>query len=125
MRRWIQVAGLTAAALLFSGVSRAATPDDCHALRKHGHSAEAQKCYESLTTAANPYLRAEGDWGLEMYQQANNEFRDAVAQFPENAAYRVRWGRLLHERFNNGDAQGLFNEALMKDPKNAQANLGL
>jgi cellulose synthase operon protein C len=125
MRRWIQVAALAAAALLLSGVSRAATPDDCHALTKHGRSAEAQKCYESLTSSANPYLRAEGDWGLEMYQQANTEFRDAVAQSPDNATYRVRWGMLLHQRFNNGDAQGLFNEALMKDPKNAQAYLGL
>ena len=26
--------------------------------------------------------------------------------------YRVRWGRLLHERFNNTDAEGLFKEAL-------------
>jgi tetratricopeptide (TPR) repeat protein len=39
--------------------------------------------------------------------------------------YRVRWGLLLHERFNNGDAVGLFQEALQRDPKNAQAYLGL
>ncbi len=39
--------------------------------------------------------------------------------------YRVRWGRLLHERFNNTDADDLFNEAIKLDPKNAQAYLGL
>ena len=39
--------------------------------------------------------------------------------------YRVRWGRLLHERFNNTDADDLFKEALQRDPKNAQAYLGL
>ena len=39
--------------------------------------------------------------------------------------YRVRWGRLLHERFNNKDADDLFQEALQSDPKNAQAYLGL
>ena len=39
--------------------------------------------------------------------------------------YRVRWGRLLHERFNNTDAEDLFKEALERDPKNAQAYLGL
>jgi len=39
--------------------------------------------------------------------------------------YRVRWGRLMHERFNNTDAANLFNEALQKDPKNAQAYYGL
>ena len=60
-----------------------------------------------------------------MYDQANNEFRAAVAQSPNNAMYRVRWGRLLHERFNNTDADDLFNEALKIDPKNAQAYLGL
>ena len=32
---------------------------------------------------------------------------------------------LLHERFNNKDAVDLFQEALKKDPKNAQAYLGL
>ena len=47
-------------------------------LRKHGHRAEAQKCYESLTTARDPLLRAEGFWGMEMYQEANNQFRIAV-----------------------------------------------
>ncbi len=39
--------------------------------------------------------------------------------------YRTRWGELLHERFNNVDAVGLFNEALKRDPKDAQAMLGL
>ena len=53
----------------------AATPDDCQCLRKHGQRAEAQACYESLTQARDPYLRAEGFWGLQNYQQANNEFR--------------------------------------------------
>jgi len=48
-----------------------------------------------------------------------------VAQSDGNALYRVRWGRLLHERFNNNDAEALFKEALQRDPKNAQAYLGL
>ncbi len=102
-----------------------ATPDDCHALSKHGHGAEAEKCYESLTTTRDPYLRAEGYWGTENYQEANNQFRIAVAASPANAMYKVRWGRLFHERFNNTDAANLFQEALEKDPKNAQAYYGL
>ena len=113
-------------ALLCAGLSRAATtPDDCHALTKHGRTADAAKCYESLTASPDPYLRAEGDWGLEMYDQANTEFRDAVARFPKNAMYRVRWGRLLHERFNDPDAEGLFKEALGLEPNNAPAYVGL
>jgi tetratricopeptide (TPR) repeat protein len=111
--------------LVGAGISWAATPENCHALRGHGHRAEAQKCYQSLTTSSDPYLRAEGDWGLEMYQEANNQFRVAVAQAPGNAMIRVRWGRLMHERFNNLDAAALFNEALQKDAKNAQAYYGL
>ena len=108
-----------------AGGASAATPDDCHTLRKHGHRAEAHACYESLTQTNAPYLRAEGYWGLEMYENANNDFRAAVAQSPNNTLYRVRWGRLLHERFNNSDADDLFKEALTIDPKNAQAYLGL
>jgi tetratricopeptide (TPR) repeat protein len=94
-------------------------------LRKHARLAEAQKCYESLAAARDPYLRAEGDWGLERYQEANNEFRSAVDQSPANAMLRVRWGRLMHERFNNTEADNLFGEALKRDPKNAQAYYGL
>jgi tetratricopeptide (TPR) repeat protein len=111
--------------LLGAGLSWAATPDDCHALRKHGHRAEAQKCYESLTAARDSYLRAEGYWGTEKYQEANNQFRTALAQSPASVNIRIRWGRLMHERFNNTDAANLFKEALEKDPKNAQAYYGL
>jgi tetratricopeptide (TPR) repeat protein len=102
-----------------------ATPDDCHALRQHGHGAEARTCYESLTAAPDPYLRAEGYWGLDNYQEASNQFRDAVAQADRNARYRVRWGRLMHERFNNTEAENLFEEALERDPQSAPAYLGL
>ena len=116
---------LCLAGLLGASMSWAATPEDCQALRKHGHRAEAQKCYQSLSVARDPYLRAEGYWGMEMYQEANNQFRIAVAQSPSNAMYRVRWGRLMHERFNNTDAAKLFQEALEKDAKNAQAYYGL
>jgi tetratricopeptide (TPR) repeat protein len=111
--------------LLGAGLSWAATPDDCHALRKHGQRAEAQKCYEALTAARDPYLRAEGYWGTEKYQEANNQFRTALAQSPASVNIRIRWGRLMHERFNNTDAANLFKEALEKDPKNAQAYYGL
>jgi tetratricopeptide (TPR) repeat protein len=111
--------------LVSARVTCAAFPDDCAALRKHGRSVEAHACYQSLTREGSAYLRGEGYWGLEMYNEANNEFRQAVAQSDQNANYRVRWGRLLHERFNDTDAANLFKEALVIDPKNAQACLGL
>ncbi len=116
----ILLAGFHAAA-----AAETATPDSCAALHKHGKDADAHACYESLSQQRDPYLRAEGYWGLKMYRDANDQFRLAVAQSDSNVLYRVRWGRLLHERFNNADAEGLFKEALQLDPKNAQAYLGL
>jgi len=140
MRRIFRAAGvlLAAGALALSlGPSRAAvpgTPDSsdsaaaperCLAMERHGHHPESRACYEALLREANPYLRAEGYWGLGQYSNANEEFRAAVAQSPNNSQYRVRWGRLLHERFNDQEAQDLFKEALAKDPNNAQAYIGL
>jgi len=125
VNRGLRASVFCALLVVGSGITLAATPDDCAKLRKHGRNTEAHACYEALTQQHDPYLRAEGYWGLEMYQQANDQFRAAVAQSDSNALYRVRWGRLLHERFNNTDADNLFKEALAKDPQNAQAYLGL
>src|ERR1700682_4584704 len=107
------------------GAVSAAAPADCAALRRHGHRTEAQACYQSLTLAADPYLRAEGNWALDLYGDHNNEFRTAVARADGNAHYRVRWGRLLHERFNSAEAFKLFKEALERDARNADAYVGL
>jgi cellulose synthase operon protein C len=120
-KAWILIAALACAV----SATRAATPQECQSLKKHGHREQASTCFESLTQSREPAIRAEGYWGLEMYQEANNDFRAAVNESPNNANYRVRWGRLMHERFNNKDANDLFNEALQRDPKNAQAYLGL
>jgi cellulose synthase operon protein C len=103
----------------------AATPYSCQTLRKHGQKTEAQACFESLVRTNSAYYRAEGYWGLEQYDQANEQFRIATAPAESDPLYRVRWGMLLHQRFNNTDAVGLFQEALQRDPKNAQAYLGL
>jgi tetratricopeptide (TPR) repeat protein len=127
--RALQVWLLCSAILCLAQAAGAAvtptTPEGCATLRKHGKTAEAHACYQTLSQQRDPYLRAEGYWGLKMYRQANDQFRQAVAQSEGNALYRVRWGRLLHERFNNTDADNLFKEALERDPKNAQAYLGL
>ena len=117
------------AALLAAAAAHGAEPPaevrQCLTARLHGQEQVAQKCFTALARASSTYLRAEGAWGLADYDTANNEFRAAVAQAQGTALYRTRWGELLHERFNNVDAVGLFNEALMRDPKDAQAMLGL
>jgi tetratricopeptide (TPR) repeat protein len=112
-------------ALATATAAWSATPEECRAMQKHGRRAEARACFQSLTITRDPYLRAEGFWGLSMFQEANEQFRAAVAQSPRNATYRVRWGRLMKERFNGADAEDLFNEAIEIDPKNPQAYLGL
>src|SRR6266481_1864926 len=124
---WREKSGILLAMVLGSvSLCQAAnSPDACHTLRKHGQQTEAKSCYESLVRTNSPYLRAEGYWGLEQYDQANEEFRIVTAQPDSDPLYKVRWGMLLHQRFNNTDAVGLFQEALKKDPKNAQAYLGL
>jgi tetratricopeptide (TPR) repeat protein len=105
--------------------AHASAPADCWALRKHGHHAEAQACFDRLTRSADAYDRAEGFWGLEEWGQANEQFRLATQPADSRATYKVRWGMLLHERFNNTQAVDLFHEALDKDPANAEAYFGL
>jgi tetratricopeptide (TPR) repeat protein len=108
-----------------AAVCSAATVDECQGLKKHGKNDAAEACYQTLSQDRSAYLRAEGDWGLGNYDRANTGFRQAVAENDANATYRVRWGMLLHERFNNTDADNLFKEAVDRDPKNARGYLGL
>lgn len=111
--------------LAYATPARAAVPTDCWALRKHGHREEARTCFESLTRSGDVYTRAEGFWGVEAWDQANEQFRLATQAVNSKVLYKVRWGLLLHERFNNAEAADLFHEALSQDPANAEANIGL
>jgi cellulose synthase operon protein C len=110
-------------AVCFTAAAR--VPSDCWSLREHGHTSEAQACFESLTRSSDASFRAEGFWGLEAWDQANEQFRIAAKPTTSKAEVKVRWGLLLHERFNDSDAADLFREALAKDPSNAQGYIGL
>ncbi len=120
-----QLLALTAFLFAFAAATQASVPTDCWKLRKHGHPADAQTCFENLTRSGDAYFRAEGFWGLEAWEQANAQFRLATQPANSKTLYKVRWGMLLHERFNDSDAVGLFREALAKDSSNADAYLGL
>ncbi len=111
--------------LACAAIARAAAPADCWALRKHGRTAQAQECFTGLTRSTDAYERAEGFWGLEQWDKANAQFRLATAPEQSKPIYKVRWGLLLHERFNNSDAVNLFHEALDKEPSLAEAYAGL
>src|ERR1700756_1653209 len=119
MRRFLPPLALLMCASTFSAVASAAVPADCWLLRKHGHRLEARACFDGLTRSSDAYAQAEGFWGLEEWEQANEQFRLATQPANSGAIDKVRWGMLLHERFNNREAADLFREVLAKDPLNA------
>ena len=112
-------------ALLLSAAAHAADPQACWTLHRHGQRAQAEACFTQLTHSTDAYARAEGFWGVEEWQSANDAFRAATQPANSPALYKVRWGMLFHERFNNPEAVNLFREALAKDPNSAVAYLGL
>jgi tetratricopeptide (TPR) repeat protein len=87
-------------------------------------------CAGAALLAAIPLLaqspdRAEALWKQHRYREANDAFRAVVAASPKNPDSRVRWGRLLLERFNPEEAEALFREALELKKDHAGALLGL
>jgi tetratricopeptide (TPR) repeat protein len=69
--------------------------------------------------------QAEQLWKARNYFGANDVFKALIAKYPENADYRVRWGRLMLDHGQPDDAEGLFNEALELKKDCAGAYLGL
>ncbi len=69
--------------------------------------------------------RAESLWRAHQYKEAGQVFESLVKIQPKNPDYKVRYGRLLLERFNPGDAATLFQEALEIKKDHAGAMLGL
>ena len=81
-----------------------------------------------LLLAAMPQAtaaRAEALWQQQRFEEANAAFRLALQQEPRSASLRVRWARLLLDRFNPGDAEQLCREALEIDSRSAPAYLAL
>ncbi|MGI9075119.1 MAG: tetratricopeptide repeat protein [Bryobacteraceae bacterium] len=103
----------------------AAQPSECRALRNHGHRTEARACFTALLQSNDAFTRAGGYWGLDQYEEANEQFRIAYKQAKDSPAVRVEWGRLFLERFNPAEAANLFQEALKIDANYAPAYLGL
>ena len=129
-RRYTQIGQrcLRSSAFIFGLIAfplAAQTLNECRTLRHHGQLGPAQTCFGKLANGSDPYLRAEGLWGIEAYKEANDQFRDVIKANPKNAGDRVRWGRLFLERFVPSEAAGLFNEAIEIDKNNADAYLGL
>ena len=97
----------------------------CQQLRHHGKLPEARQCFSRLANSEDPYLRAEGLWFLNDAKGANDAFRAATKAQPNNPDYKVRWGRLMLDRWQPKDAQDLFTEALAINKEHAGALVGL
>jgi cellulose synthase operon protein C len=123
MPRWIPL--LLAGALFAQSPAKTSALEGCRTLRHHGKLKEAQVCFTDLTHSSDSYLRAEGYWGLDRYEDANGQFRLAFKDHPNSAEVRTEWALLFLERFNRGEAENLFNEALKLDGNYAPAYLGL
>jgi Tfp pilus assembly protein PilF len=111
--------------LLASSWTPALQPDNCWLLKQHDRQREAVTCFKELLSSNDAANRAEGYWGLQDWDRSNEQFRLAVQTSASAAEAKVRWGMLLHERFNNKEAADLFREALAMDPSNADAYIGL
>ena len=69
--------------------------------------------------------QAEKLWKARDYFGANDVFKALIAKYPENADYRVRWGRLMLDHGQPDDAAGLFKEALDLKKDCAGAYMGM
>ena len=100
---------------------------ECRLLEHRGKRAESRACFQKLTTGADPFLRAEGQYGLANYKQANLEFQAAEKRNPKDPNLKARWGRMLLEPFNKNykEAGDLFQEALAIEKTHSGALYGM
>ncbi len=102
MRR---AAPILALLMTCSLAASAAVPADCWALRKHGHAAQAQACFDGLTQSARCIQSRRRLLGAgRVGRRRAAQFELALKQTKSPASWRVRYGMLLHERFNDPDA---------------------
>lgn len=102
----------------------AAPGEDCRRAARRGQPA-ARACFERLALAQDAWSRAEGLWGLEMWNEAVKAFEEALRRDAKSPELRVRFGRLFLERFNQGEAAKLFQEALEAQEDYPPALLGM
>ena len=123
MRRAAPILALLMACSL---AAYAAVPADCWALRKHGHAAEAQACFDGLTQSGDAYNRAEGFWGLEEWEQANAAVSHCLKRSRRvRRVWRVRWGCCCTSASTTPMRPTSSRKLWQKDPSNAEAYLGL
>lgn len=129
-RTAVVVAGLAIASTGFSrDIHYGAVTDpavlECDRLHWHGSRQEASMCYANLLREEIPAaVKAEASWALNNLKQANEWFRAAMADAPDDYATKVRWGDLFAASHQDGEAMNIYREVLEEDPTNAFAMLG-
>ena len=76
-------------------------------------------------TAADFVRLGEAERALGQFQQANADFRQANQLAPQNVAANIGWGELFAEKYNRSDAAKSFQAALMVEPDNVRAKVGM
>ncbi|MEZ5416827.1 MAG: tetratricopeptide repeat protein [Vicinamibacterales bacterium] len=81
---------------------------------------------EIVAASAPEYVRAgRASRALGRFQQANDFFRDAIAQAPTDLRANVAWGELFLEKHNKADAARSFQAALRADGDDPSALFGM
>ncbi len=76
-------------------------------------------------TAADLMMIARACVYLERYKDANRLFQDAIKQEPDNWTLYIPWGDLFLEKYNVGDARGVYQDAIKRNPRAVPALCGL
>ena len=98
---------------------------ECDRLAYRGERSAASTCYQRLRADGDPAIRAEAARALRDFRGANEAFRQAVQQAPDDASLRARWGYLFLDTHQANEAVQLFNESLERDPGHIAAKVGL
>ncbi len=81
---------------------------------------------ESRGTTGRDYARAgQAARALGRFEEANNFFREAIAQSPNDPVINTAWGELFLEKHNRQDASRSFQAAIKVDANYGPAQLGM
>jgi cellulose synthase operon protein C len=124
---WVLVVANEAAArAIHYGALSIPELDQCDALHFRGERIQARQCYRQLiSSSADILVQAESSWAIGDIKNANTLFQNAVKSDPENALIRVRWGELFMQTYQYQTALELFQEALLHEPDNSFAQIGV
>lgn len=125
----VLAAGLACAGAFARDIHYGAVTDpeilECDAKHWRGRVDESALCYANLLRSETPAsTKAEAAWALNNLKQANEWFRAAMAESPDDHATKVRWGDLFAASHQDGEAMEIYREVLAVDAGNAFAMMG-